>query len=84
MYAVVRTYEGPGADELFDLLDRRKAEVEAVMRTVPGLVSYTLVRTSGGGGRGDRLPRSGRSGSEHSPCEGMDTATRIRARFKPT
>jgi hypothetical protein len=49
MYAVVRTYEGPGADELFDLLDRRKAEVEAVMRTVPGLVSYTLVRTSGGG-----------------------------------
>ena len=49
MYAVVRTYEGPGVDELFDLLDRRKVEVEAVMRTVPGLVSYTLVRTSAGG-----------------------------------
>ena len=44
MYAVVRTYSGPGAKELFDLLERRKTEVEAVIRSVPGLVSYTLVR----------------------------------------
>ena len=49
MYAVVRTYSGSGAKELFDLLERRKAEVEAVIRTVPGLVSYTLVRTELGG-----------------------------------
>jgi len=49
MYAVVRTYAGAGAKELFDLLERRKAEVEAAMRTVPGLVSYTLVRTAEGG-----------------------------------
>ena len=49
MYAVVRTYSGPGAKELFDLLEKRKAEVEAVMRSVPGLVSYTLVRSAEGG-----------------------------------
>lgn len=49
MYAVVRTYSGPGAKELFDLLEKRKAEVEAVMRSVPGLVSYTLVRSQEGG-----------------------------------
>jgi hypothetical protein len=49
MYAVVRTYSGSGAKELLDLLERRKAEVEAVIRTVPGLVSYTLVRTAEGG-----------------------------------
>lgn len=35
MYAVVRTYSGAGAKELFNLLEQRKAEVEAVMRTVP-------------------------------------------------
>ena len=49
MYAVVRTYSGPGAKELFDLLERRKADVEAVIRSVPGLVSYTLVRSEEGG-----------------------------------
>ena len=49
MYAVVRTYSGSGAKELFDLLERRKAEVEAAIRTVPGLVGYTLVRTELGG-----------------------------------
>jgi len=49
MYAAVRTYSGSGAKELFDLLERRKAEVEEAIRTVPGLVSYTLVRTELGG-----------------------------------
>ena len=49
MYAVVRTYSGAGAKELFNLLERRKADVEAVMRAVPGLVSYTLVRSDEGG-----------------------------------
>jgi hypothetical protein len=48
MYAVVRTYSGTGAKELFNLLEQRKAEVEALMRTVPGLVSYTLVRNQEG------------------------------------
>jgi hypothetical protein len=36
MYAVVRTCAGPGDNELFDLLDRRKAEIEAVMANSPG------------------------------------------------
>ena len=30
MYAVVRTYSGAGAKELFNLLEQRKADVEAV------------------------------------------------------
>jgi hypothetical protein len=49
MYAVVRSYAGPGAPQLFDELDRRKADVEKLIRGVPGFVSYTLFRTSQGG-----------------------------------
>ena len=49
MYAVVRTYSGQGAKELFDLLERRKAEVESVIRAVSGFQSYTLIRTGDGG-----------------------------------
>ena len=49
MYAVVRTYTGPEAKELFHLLEERRAEVEAAIRSVPGLISYTLVRTELGG-----------------------------------
>jgi hypothetical protein len=37
------------AKQLFDQLEQRKAEVEAVIRSVPGLVSYSLVRTGDGG-----------------------------------
>ena len=43
MYAAVRTYSGAGAKEFFDLLEKRKSEVEAVMRKVPGLVSSDLL-----------------------------------------
>ena len=49
MYAIVRNYSGTGAKQLFDVLDRQKAEVEATLRKVPGLVSYTLVRSGDGG-----------------------------------
>jgi hypothetical protein len=49
MYAVVRTFSGPGAKGLFDLLENRKSEVDAAMRSVPGLVSYTLLRSGDGG-----------------------------------
>ncbi len=49
MYAVIRTYLGAGAKQLFDLLEQRKADVEATLRTVPGLVSYTLLNTGDGG-----------------------------------
>jgi hypothetical protein len=49
MYAIVRNYLGAGAKQLFDVLERRKAEVEAEIRNVPGLVSYALVRSGEGG-----------------------------------
>jgi hypothetical protein len=49
MHAVVRTYSGKGAKELFDVLEKRKAEVESVIRPVKGFVSYTLARSGDGG-----------------------------------
>lgn len=49
MYAVVRTYSGPGAKELFDIIEERQNDVEGVIRAVAGFVSWTLVRTSDGG-----------------------------------
>ena len=49
MHAVVRNYAGAGAKQLFDLLEQRKADVEAVIRKVPGLVSYTMLRSGDGG-----------------------------------
>ena len=49
MHAVVRTYSGNRAKELFDVLEKRKTDVESLIRTVKGLVSYSLVRTADGG-----------------------------------
>lgn len=49
MYALVRTYSGPGAAKLFDILEDRKRDVEAAVSGVPGLTSYTLLRTADGG-----------------------------------
>jgi restriction endonuclease Mrr len=49
MYAVIRTYSGEGAKELFDLLEQRKSDVESLIRSVRGFVSYSLVRTGDGG-----------------------------------
>lgn len=49
MHAVVRTYTGAGAKELFDVLAAKRSDVERVMRSVPGFVSYSLLLTSGGG-----------------------------------
>ena len=49
MHAVVRTYSGKGAKELFDVLEKRKTEVEGLMRPIKGFVSYMLVRSGDGG-----------------------------------
>ena len=49
MYAVARTYSGKGAKELFDLLEKQKKEVESLLRSVKGFVSYTLARSDEGG-----------------------------------
>jgi hypothetical protein len=49
MYAVVRSYSGQGASELFDQLEQRNDEIEELIGGVPGFVSYTAVRSSEGG-----------------------------------
>lgn len=49
MHSVVRNYSGKGAKELFDVLEKNKAEVERLIRGIKGFVSYSLVRSSGGG-----------------------------------
>ena len=48
MYAMSRNYSGPGAEALFDLIQKRADEVESVMRSISGFVDYTLVRTANG------------------------------------
>jgi hypothetical protein len=49
MYTVVRSYFGKGAKELFDVVEKNRADVEKTMRSVKGFVSYTLVRSKDGG-----------------------------------
>lgn len=49
MHAVIRKYSGPGASRLFDELELRCHEVEKIMLGVPGLRTYSLVRTKEGG-----------------------------------
>ena len=49
MYTIVRSYFGNGAKELFDVVEKNKADVEKIMRSVKGFVSYALVRSEGGG-----------------------------------
>jgi hypothetical protein len=46
MHAVVRTYSGKGAKELMDVLEKSKADVERLIRSVDGFVSFSLVRTA--------------------------------------
>jgi hypothetical protein len=48
MHGVIRTYAGPGAKELCDLIVERQDEIEALIRGVTGFVSYTLVQTGDG------------------------------------
>ena len=49
MHAVVRTYSGKGAKDLFDVLEKRKTDVESLLRPIKGFVSYTLARSGDGG-----------------------------------
>ena len=49
MHAVVRNYSGGGAKQLFDVLEEKKVDIEATLRKVPGLVTYTLLRRGDGG-----------------------------------
>lgn len=45
MYLVIRSYSGPGASELFDLLGQREDEVRELISGVPGFVSYAAAKT---------------------------------------
>ena len=70
MHAVIRTYSGKGAAELFDFLAKHKAEIEAEFRKINGFISYSLIKTEDGGisvtvgktkgviGKGTRLARN--------------------------
>ena len=49
MYAVVRSYSGQGASELFELLEQREEDVKALITGVPGFVTYAAVRSGDGG-----------------------------------
>jgi hypothetical protein len=49
MHAVLRSYSGKGAKELFDVIEKNKTDVEKVLRSVKGFVGYSLARTSDGG-----------------------------------
>ncbi len=49
MYAVVRSYSGQGASELFDQLEQRNEEIKDLIGGVPGFVSYTAFRSGEGG-----------------------------------
>ena len=49
MHAVTRSYSGKGAKELIDVLEKNKADVEKLIRSIKGFVSYSLVRTPEGG-----------------------------------
>jgi hypothetical protein len=49
MYAVVRTYSGQGASEVFDLIEQRQEDVTALLADVPGFVNYAAVRSGDGG-----------------------------------
>jgi hypothetical protein len=46
-YAVIRNYKGAGP--LIDGLQQRSDEVEQLVRDIPGLVHYVLVRSDDGG-----------------------------------
>ena len=48
MHTAIRAYSGAGAKELFDVLERRTPEIESMMRSVQGFVSYTLARSEDG------------------------------------
>jgi hypothetical protein len=49
MHAVIRTFAGHAAKQLFDVLEARKQEVETLIRQVKGFVCYSLIRTTEGG-----------------------------------
>ena len=50
MYVVVRSYSGPGASELFDLLGQREQDVKDLIGGVAGFVNYAAFRSGADSG----------------------------------
>ena len=48
MHAVMRTYSGDKAKKLADRIEQRKDEVEKLIRSVPGFLTWGLMRTANG------------------------------------
>lgn len=83
MYTVAPACAGPGDNELFDLLERRKTEIEAVMANSPGTSKLHAWVLTAARRLAVSKPKSRGGRREHSGCEGMDATTRIGARLKP-
>ena len=66
MDVVVRTYTGKGSKELFALLEERKAEIEELLRSTTGFVSYTLARSSESDGGLSMTVCQDKAGTEES------------------
>ena len=49
MHAVVRNYSGYEASQLFNELESLLSGIEEAIRSISGVVTYTLLRTSNGG-----------------------------------
>jgi len=49
MYAVVRTYSGQGASDIFEIMGQREEDVKALISGVPGFINYAAVRSGDGG-----------------------------------
>ena len=49
MHAVIRSWSGQGASELFEALVQREEDVKNLITSVPGFVSYSAFRTDDGG-----------------------------------
>ena len=48
MHAVIRSYSGSGASDLIDLIAGRKEEVENILGSINGFVSWTMIKTEDG------------------------------------
>jgi hypothetical protein len=73
MYAVVRSYAGNGASELFDALGQRHEEIRELFgRDVQGFVSYTAVAVQAG-------PDSGTTVTVCQDQAGAEESSRVAA-----
>jgi hypothetical protein len=73
MYAVIRSYSGPGATEIFDALEQRHEEIrELFVRDVKGFVSYTAVTTG---------PDSGATITVCQDQAGTEESSRVAAKW---